>query len=45
MNMQQDGQGDYYLHRIDLGDKEFSLYEVTDNIDEKFNTSPELKHL
>jgi hypothetical protein len=43
MNMQQDGQGDYYLHRIDLGDKAFSIFEVTDNIDEKFNNSAELK--
>lgn len=43
MNMQQDGKGDYYLYRIDLGNGEFSLFELTDNIDEKFNTSPELK--
>jgi len=43
MNMQQDGKGDYYLHRIDLANSEFSFIEVTDNIDEKFNTSEELK--
>jgi hypothetical protein len=43
MNMQQDGKGDYYLHRLDLGNGEFSFIEVTDNIDEKFNTSAELK--
>jgi len=43
MNMQQDGKGDYYLYRIDLGQGEFTLYELTDNIDEKFNTSEELK--
>jgi hypothetical protein len=43
MNMQQDGKGDYYLYRIDIGNGEFSLFEVTDNIDEKFNTSEELK--
>ena len=43
MNMQKDGTGDYYLHRIDIGNNEFTLYEITDNIDEKFNTSKELK--
>jgi hypothetical protein len=43
MNMQQDGKGDYYLYRIDLGSGEFTLFELTDNIDEKFNTSEELK--
>jgi hypothetical protein len=43
LNMQQDGKGDYYLHRIDLGNGEFSFFEVTDNIDEKFTTSEELK--
>jgi hypothetical protein len=43
MNMQQDGKGDYYLYRIDMGNGEFTLFELTDNIDEKFNTSAELK--
>ncbi|MDF1548757.1 MAG: hypothetical protein P1P88_13115 [Bacteroidales bacterium] len=43
MNMQQDGKGDYYLYKIDLGSDEFTLFELTDNIDEKFNTSEELK--
>ena len=43
MNMQQDGKGDYFLYKIDVGQGEFALYELTDNIDEKFNTSPKLK--
>lgn len=43
LNMQQDGKGDYYLHRINVGESEFTFIEVTDNIDEKFNTSEELK--
>jgi uncharacterized protein YxeA len=43
LNMQQDGKGDYYIHRINLGDGEFTFIEVTDNIDEKFNSSEELK--
>jgi biopolymer transport protein ExbD len=43
MNMQQDGKGDYFLYKIVLSQGEFSLFEVTDNIDEKFNTSQELK--
>ena len=43
LNMQQDGKGDYFLHKIELGNNEFTFFEVTDNIDEKFNTSDELK--
>ncbi len=43
MNMQQDGTGDFYLYKIVLGQNEFSLFEVTDNIDEKFTASPDLK--
>lgn len=41
LNMKKDGK--YYLHKIDLSDEMFVLYEVTDNIDEKFNTSAEMK--
>jgi len=43
LNMQKDGVGDYYLHKIDLSSNEFSLFEITDNIDEKFSTSADLK--
>lgn len=43
LNMQKDGVGDYYLHKIDLGNNEFTLFEVTDNIDEKFGSSDELR--
>jgi len=43
MNMQQDGSGDYYLYKIDLAQNEFSLFEITDNIDEKFSNPAELK--
>jgi len=43
LNMQKDGHGDYYLHKIDLSGNEFSLFEVTDNIDEKFSNSADLK--
>lgn len=42
LNMQENGQGDYFLHKIDLQGDKFVLYEITDNIDEKFNTSAEL---
>jgi HD-GYP domain-containing protein (c-di-GMP phosphodiesterase class II) len=42
LNMQENGQGDYFLHKIDLQGDKFILYEITDNIDEKFNTSAEL---
>ena len=41
LNMKKDGS--YYLHRVDLSDKKFVLYEMTDNVDEKFNTSAELR--
>ena len=43
LNMQKGGNGDYYLHKIDMANNEFTLFEVTDNIDEKFGTSAELK--
>ncbi|MFN8258310.1 MAG: hypothetical protein U0W24_21655 [Bacteroidales bacterium] len=43
INMQQDGTGDYYLYKIITGDNDFTLFEVTDNIDEKFASSAELK--
>jgi len=42
LNMQENGEGDYYLYKIDLQGDKFVLYEITDNIDEKFNTSAEL---
>ncbi len=41
LNMKKDGK--YYLHKIDLSENQFVLYEVTDNIDEKFNTTDEMK--
>ena len=41
LNMKKDGN--YYLHRIDLTSDNFVLFEVTDNIDEKFDSSSELK--
>lgn len=43
MNMQKDGTGDYFLHKIVLKDKRMTFIELTENIDEKFNTSEELK--
>jgi len=43
MNMQKNGEGDFYLHRIDMNGEEFTLYELTDNIDEKFTLSADLK--
>jgi len=43
MNMQQDGSGDYFLHKIVLAENVLTFVEVTENIDEKFNTSEELR--
>ena len=41
LNMRHDI--DYHLHRIDFLDGEFALFEITDNIDEEFSDSDELK--
>lgn len=43
LNMEKDGK--YYFYKIELSadKKSFKLYEVTDNIDEKFSTSKDLK--
>lgn len=41
LNMKKDGK--YYLHRVDLSDETFVLFEVTDNIDEQFSNSKDLK--
>ncbi len=43
LNLQKDEK--YYFYKIELNKekKQFKLYEVTDNIDEKFNKSSELK--
>lgn len=41
LNMKKDGN--YYLHLVDLNSERFILYEVTDNIDETFSTSEELR--
>jgi biopolymer transport protein ExbD len=43
LNMQKDGTGDYYLYKFELGPDELTLFELTDNIDEKFNSSADLK--
>ena len=44
LNMQENGRGDYYLHRVDINDDdtEITLYEVTDNIDEEFSDTKSL---
>lgn len=34
----------YYLYRIKLNAEQFVLYELTDNIDEEFDTNEELKN-
>lgn len=43
LNMQKNGSGSYYLYRIDFDKNRFTLFELTDNIDEKFTTSKALK--
>ncbi len=43
VNMQKEGAGDYSLYKLDKGDGEMTLYEITNNIDDKFNTPNELK--
>ena len=41
INMKQ--EGGYYLHRIEITGDTFVLSEITDNIDEKFSNSEDLK--
>lgn len=43
MNIQEAGAGNYFLHMFELYDGEFILYEITENIDESFTKSEELK--
>jgi len=43
MNMQEENGEDFLLYKIVSGNKEITLFEVTDNIDEQFTTSAELK--
>lgn len=43
MNVQEKAGGDYHLHKIEVTKGEFILYEVSDNIDEKFSSSNDLK--
>ncbi len=40
LNMKKSGK--YYLHRVDIDEDQFTLFEVTDNIDESFESSEEL---
>lgn len=43
MNVQENGTGVYYLHMYEMHENDFVLYEITDNIDETFNSSAQLK--
>ncbi len=43
LNMQKDGAGNFYLYKIEFSAKDLKLFEITENIDESFNTSNELK--
>jgi hypothetical protein len=43
LNMQESGTKEYLLHRIDLVPSGLKLFEVTDNIDEKFESSDEME--
>jgi hypothetical protein len=43
LNMNESGTQQYSLHRIDLVPSGFNLFEVTDNIDEKFETSADMQ--
>lgn len=44
MNIQEASGGDYYLHYMEIGDNEFTLFEITENIDEQFTSSTDLKN-
>lgn len=44
MNIESAGSSDgFYLYYIEIGDKEFTLFEVSENIDEQFTSSLDLK--
>ena len=43
LNIQEDGLGDYHLHKVVIEEKQLTVFEVSDNIDETFNTSEDLK--
>ena len=43
LNMQEVGHKDFHMHRVELQGEGFILYEVTDNIDEKFEDEAEMQ--
>jgi|WetSurMetagenome_2_1015567.scaffolds.fasta_scaffold571960_1 hypothetical protein len=43
LNVQESGSETFYLHKMILDNDMLTLYEITDNIDEKFESSKELK--
>lgn len=43
MNMVESGTKEYLLHRMDITPTGFKLYEVTDNIDEKFESTADMQ--
>lgn len=43
MNLVESGTKEYLLHRMDLTPTGFKLFEVTDNIDEKFESSADMQ--
>ena len=43
MNMQKENDNNYYLHKMEIDGDKITVFEVTDNIDEKFSSSEDLK--
>lgn len=43
MNLQESGTKEYLLYRLDVSDGLMTMYEVTNNIDEKFTDSEKLR--
>jgi hypothetical protein len=43
LNIQEEGQVTFYLYKFVLSNNQLSLFELTDNIDEHFTDSEELK--
>jgi hypothetical protein len=43
MNLVGSGSKEYLIHRIDLIPGGFKLFEVTENIDEKFESTEEMR--
>lgn len=43
LNIQEADQNEYHIHKVEFSENDLTLWEMSDNIDETFNSSTELK--